>query len=127
MNGRASVDWTVWNRRTLTVFGPILILTGIAGFLIPQRFALMSGAPAYNVFHISFGVIGTGLVVAQSAPGIVLFNLGFGFADLYQAAAGAAGWFPAALFQYRPADHVAHVVVGVALAAIGWQCRRVLR
>jgi hypothetical protein len=127
MNGLAGVDWTLWNRRALTVFGPILILTGIAGFLIPPRLALMSGAPAYNVFHISFGVIGTGLVIAQSATGIVLFNLGFGIVDLYQAAAGVAGWFPADRFQYRSADHVAHVVIGVALAALGWQCRRVLR
>ena len=114
-----NVDWALWNRRALAAFGPILILTGVAGFLIPSRFALMSGAPAYNVFHIVFGIIGTALVRANNPTGIAAFNLGFGIVDLYQALAGATGWFPAAQFRYRPADHVAHVVIGLALAAIG--------
>ena len=51
-------DWTLVNARVLGVFGPVLILTGIAGFLIPPRLALMSGAPAYNILHI---VLGAGL------------------------------------------------------------------
>ena len=95
------------NGRVLAVFGPVLILTGIAGFLVPPRFALMSGAPAYNVFHIVFGMIGTALVVAKSAAGIAAFNLGFGIVDVYQAVAGVTGVFPARQFRYKPADHVA--------------------
>ena len=116
-----NVDWARWNGRVLAAFGPILILTGVAGFLIPPRLALMSGAPGYNVFHIVFGLIGTALARARNPTGIAAFNFGFGLIDLYQAVAGAAGWFPAARFQYRPADHVAHVVIGLALAVIGWQ------
>jgi len=115
-----TVDWARWNGRVLAAFGPVLILTGVAGFLVPPRFALMSGAPAYNVFHIVFGLIGTALAVARNRTGIAAFNFGFGLIDLYQAVAGATGWFPAAQFRYRPADHVAHVVIGLALAAIGW-------
>jgi hypothetical protein len=122
-----SLDWTVWNGRVLTVFGPVLILTGIAGFLIPPRLALMSGAPAYNVFHIVFGMIGTALAVAKTAAGIAAFNLVFGVVDVYQAVAGVAGWFPAGPFRYKPADHVVHVVIGLALAAVGWQGLRRLR
>ena len=60
MNALATVDWALVNGRVLGVFGPVLILTGIAGFLIPPRLALMSGAPAYNVFHIVFGLLGHG-------------------------------------------------------------------
>ena len=70
MNALATADWALGNGRVLAVFGPVLILTGIAGFLIPPRLALMSGAPAYNVFHIVFGVIGTALVLAKSATGV---------------------------------------------------------
>jgi hypothetical protein len=113
------VDWSLVNIRVLGVFGPVLILTGIAGFLIPPRLALMSGSPAYNIFHIAFGVIGTGLVLARSAVGIAGFNLGFGALDLYQAAAGLIGFFPARQFRYRTADHVLHVVLGVALVVVG--------
>ena len=116
-----NIDWGRWNGRVLTVFGPVLILTGIAGFLTPPRLALMSGAAAYNVFHIVFGVIGTALALAKNPARVAAYNLGFGLIDLYQAVAGAAGWFPAEQFQYRPADHVAHVVIGLALAAIGGQ------
>lgn len=114
------MDWALVNSRVLAVFGPVLILTGIAGFLIPPRFALMSGAAAYNRFHIVFGVLGTMLVLAGSRRGIAGFNLGFGAADLYQAIAGIAGWFPARPFRYKPADHVVHVVLGLVLAAVGW-------
>jgi len=116
----AAADWTLINARVLAVFGPVLIVTGIAGFLIPPRLALMSGAPAYNVFHLVFGVLGTVLVLAKSATGIAVFNLGFGAADVYQAIAGVAGWFPSRQFRYKPADHVLHVVLGLGLAAVGW-------
>ena len=65
------MNWALVNFRVLSVFGPVLIATGIGGFLIPPRFALMSGAPAYNVFHILFGMLGTGLVVTMSTTGIM--------------------------------------------------------
>ena len=116
-----NVDWARWNGRVLIVFGPVLILTGIAGFLTPPRLALMSGASPYNVFHIVSGAIGTALAWAKQPTGVAAFNLGFGLIDLYQAVAGVAGWFPAERFQYRPADHVAHVVIGLALAVLGGQ------
>jgi hypothetical protein len=115
-----TVDWALLNARVLAVFGPVLILTGIGGFLIPARYALMSGAPAYNLFHIAFGLLGTALVLANAPRGIAAFNLGFGLGDLYQALAGVIGIFPARQFRYKRADHVLHVVLGVALAAIGW-------
>ena len=107
------------NGRVLAVFGPLLILTGIAGFLVPPRFALMSGAPAYNVFHIVFGMIGSALVVAKSAVGIAAFNLGFGIVDVYQMVAGVTGAFPAPQFRYKPAAHVLHAVIGLALVVVG--------
>ena len=120
MNALTAADWALVNARVLGVFGPVLIVTGIGGFLIPPRFALMSGAPAYNVFHIVFGVIGTALVLAKTVAGIAVFNLGFGLIDLYQAVAGLVGFFPARQFRYKPADHVAHVVLGLVLAGVGW-------
>jgi len=120
VNALTAADWALVNARVLGVFGPVLIVTGIGGFLIPPRFALMSGAPAYNVFHIVFGVIGTALVLAKTAAGIAVFNLGFGLVDLYQAVAGLVGFFPARQFRYKPADHVAHVVLGLVLAGVGW-------
>ena len=120
MSALAAVNWTLVNGRVLAVFGPVLILTGIAGFLTPPRLALMSGAPAYNAFHIVFGALGTALVLSKSATGIAAFNLGFGAADVYQAIAGVAGWFPARQFRYKPADHVVHVVLGLGLCAVGW-------
>ena len=120
MRALAATDWTLWNGRVLAVFGPVLILTGITGFLIPPRFALLSGAPAYNVFHIGFGALATALVLARSPTAIAAFNLGFGIVDVYQVVAGLTGWFPARPFRYKSADHVVHAVNGVGLAAVGW-------
>jgi hypothetical protein len=109
----------LWNSRLLAVFGPILILTGVTGFLIPPRLALMSGAPPYDVFHIIAGLLGTALVLAHSATGVAAFNLGFGLIDLYQAAAGLLEIFPTSVFHYKAGDHVAHVLFGLLLAVIG--------
>ena len=120
MNALAAADWALVNGRVLAALGPVLIVTGIVGFFTPPRLALMSGAPAYNVFHIVFGIIGTALVLAKSARGVAAFNLAFGAADLYQAVAGIGGFFPARQFRYKPADHVVHIVLGLGLVAVGW-------
>ena len=119
MNALATVDWALVNARVAGVFGPVLIVTGIAAFLIPPRLALMSGAPAYNIFHIVSGLIGTALVLARIPRGAAAFNAGFGAIDLYQVVAGIGGFFPARTFRYKTADHVLHLVLGLALAAVG--------
>jgi hypothetical protein len=114
------VSWPLWNARLLGAFGPVLIVTGIAGFVMPSRLALMSGAAPYNLFHIASGLLGTALVLAKNATGVAAFNLLFGLGDLYQALAGVLGLFPTQVFRYKPGDHVVHVVLGVLLAAVGW-------
>ena len=43
----------------------------------------------------------------------------FGVIDLYQAAAGVTGIFPAQIFALRPADHVVHVALGTLLVFFG--------
>jgi hypothetical protein len=120
VNAFENADWALVNSRVLSVFGPVLIATGIAGFLIPPRFALMSGAPAYNLFHVVFGAVGTALVLAAGSRAAAGFNLGFGALDLYQVVAGVGGFFPARAFRYKTADHVVHAVLGLALAVAGW-------
>jgi hypothetical protein len=113
---------SAWRKRNvvcLAVFGPVLILTGALGLIVPPERSLMSGAVPYDVFHIAFGLLGTALAFTRRARAAAAFNLGFGLVDLYQAVAGALGIFPAALFALRPADHVVHVVLGVALVAVG--------
>ena len=104
---------------TLLVFAPLLILTGLLGFVIPREKGLTSGAPAYNVFHIVFGLIGLGLVYFQHGTGIRGFNIGFGAVDLYQAAASFLHLFPEKQFQWKRADDVLHVVIGLALVLVG--------
>jgi len=113
------VDWGRRNLRLLALFAPVLVVAGVAGMLVPPELALMSGALPYDVFHILFGALGLAIVVARSARFAALFNLGFGMIDLYQAAAGLLGVFPAAVFGLRPADHVVHVVLGLLLVAFG--------
>jgi hypothetical protein len=105
------------NRLVAKVFGPTLIVTGIAGFVIPSKKAATSGAPAYNVFHILFGALG---IVASRRRGTArAFNLGFGAIDLYQAIASRRGLFPQRWFRWKTADDVLHVAIGAGLVAVG--------
>jgi hypothetical protein len=111
--------WGRRNLRLLTVFGPLLIVTGVSGLLLPPGRSPMSGAAPYDIFHIIFGALGVAIALAGSARGAALFNLSFGAIDLYQALAGVVGFFPAGPFGLRPADHAVHVLFGLLLVAFG--------
>ena len=107
------------NDITLTIFAPLLILTGIAGFVIPPEKSLTSGAPAYNIFHIIFGLIGLAMLLTRKEWLVCSFNVGFGLIDLYQALASRQHLFPERLFRWTRADDLLHVVLGLALVIIG--------
>jgi hypothetical protein len=107
------------NYYVLLIFAPLLILVGILGFLIPQNKSLTSGAPAYNVFHIVFGLIGLAFVLMKDETLIRGFNIGFGAIDLYQAVASFAHIFPEKYFRWTRVDDVLHVVIGLILIAVG--------
>jgi len=107
------------NQKTLTILGPLLLLTGIAGFVIPEQYSLMSGAAPYNLFHIIFGALGLLLAMAGNDLLASGFNLGFGLIDLYQVLASAVGLAPIQYFHWTYVDDVVHVLLGFALALIG--------
>ena len=105
---------------TLAIFAPLLMLTGIAGFLIPPQYRLMSGETPYNLFHLFFGAVGLFLVTATKDDlWSSLFNLSFGLIDLYQVLASVVGLTPIQYFFWTYFDDVAHVVIGFALVIIG--------
>jgi len=107
------------NQKTLMVLAPLLVLTGIAGFLIPQQYNLMSAAAPYNTFHIIFGALGLLLISANNDLLASSFNFGFGLIDLYQLLASVVGLTPIQYFHWTFADDVAHVIIGFALVIIG--------
>ena len=107
------------NYYILLIFAPLLILVGILGFLIPQNKSLTSGAPAYNIFHIVFGLIGLAFVLMKDDTMIRAFNIGFGAIDLYQAVASFAHGFPEKYFRWTRVDDALHVAVGLILIAVG--------
>jgi len=101
------------------VLAPLLLLTGIAGFVIPERYTLMSGAAPYNLFHLIFGAIG--LVLLQTKNDLVAsgFNFSCGVIDLYQVLASVVGLTPIEFFHWTFVDDVVHVLLGFALVLIG--------
>ena len=107
------------NYLVLLIFAPILILTGILGFIVPVEKGLMSGAPAYNVFHLLVGSIGLLLALTRNETWIRTFNISFGVTDLYQAVASFLHLFPEQIFLWKPADDVVHIVIGVGLVLVG--------
>jgi hypothetical protein len=109
----------------LGIFAPLLILTGVLGFILPPRMSLTSGAPAYNIFHLVFGALGLALVIAKNEGLIRLFNIGFGALDVYQAIASFAGLFPQQYFQWTLVDDALHVMIGIGLMAVGLMAKKV--
>jgi hypothetical protein len=107
------------NHKTLLIFAPILILIGIAGFLIPAEKSLTSGAPAYNIFHLIFGTIGLLILWSRNERAASLFNAGFGLIDLYQALANYLNLPPQEYFRWTRVDDILHVIIGLALLIIG--------
>ena len=107
------------NRIVLSIFAPVLIITGVAGFLVPLQYSLTSGAAPYNVFHIAFGV--TGLLIALSGKPRFssIFNLGFGLIDIYQAVASYLNLPPKQFFLWTRVDDILHIILGVGLVLIG--------
>ncbi len=113
------------NYLTLAVFGPVLIIVGVAGFLIPPALSLTSGAPPYNLFHIFFGLVGLAIVLSQNEAGASFFNAGFGLIDLYQALASYFHLPPEKYFLWTRADDILHILIGAALVIIG--CYAILK
>jgi hypothetical protein len=110
---------------TLAIFAPVLVLAGIAGFLIPPAQSLTSGAAPYNIFHIFFGLVGLMIVWSGKEQLISLFNAGFGLIDLYQAAASYLHLPPEQFFLWTKVDDILHIVIGLLLTTIG--CYGLLR
>lgn len=118
------------NQTTLLILAPLLILTGVAGFVLPAQYSLMSNATPYNLFHIFFGAIGLLLLQTNNDLAASAFNLGFGLIDLYQVLASVFHLSPIQYFYWTFADDVVHVILGFALVLIGgyglrkWQDHR---
>lgn len=107
------------NYFVLLVFAPLLVIVGILGFIIPQNKSLTSGAPAYDLFHIVFGLIGILVIYSNHEPYIRGFNIGFGLIDLYQAAASFGHIFPEKYFRWTRVDDALHIAIGACLVLVG--------
>jgi hypothetical protein len=104
---------------TLAIFAPLLILVGLLGFVIPANKSLTSGAPAYNIFHLVFGLLGLAALWSRQEVYISSFNAGFGLIDLYQAVASYLGLPPRNSFLWTRVDDILHIILGLILALIG--------
>jgi hypothetical protein len=104
---------------TLAIFAPVLILAGVAGFVVPAQSSLTSGAAPYNVFHIFFGAFGLVVVWTRKDSLVSFFNFGFGLIDLYQALASFANLPPKQYFLWTRTDDILHILIGLALVFIG--------
>ena len=107
------------NRIVLLILAPVLILTGVLGFILPTEISPLSNQPAYNIFHIVFGAIGLLLLIFRYENPIRGFNIGFGLIDIYQVAAAYADLFPEQFFKWTKVDTVMHIIIGVSLVIIG--------
>ena len=119
LKGGPDINKKSANYITLAIFAPILMLVGVAGFLIPAQHSLTSGAPAYNVFHLCFGTIGLIILSTRNQSLISSFNAGFGLIDLYQALASHFHLPPGQYFLWTRVDDILHILIGLTLVIIG--------
>ena len=107
------------NQIVLLIFAPLLIIIGIAGLVITADKSLTSGAIPYDIFHICFGIVGVIILLAKSVRGAIIFNIGFGLIDLYQAVASYFNLFPKSFFLWTGVDDILHIVIGLILVIAG--------
>lgn len=112
------------NQKVLRGFSALLVLAGILGFVLPPHLSLMSGAPAYNWFHIAFGLLGAALAWRGGEREARVFNAGFGLIDLYQIVAHRAQLFPVEQFRWTGVDDLMHLLFGVGLLWVGLSGRK---
>ncbi len=106
-------------RLVLGGLGAVLVGVGLLGFLAHGERGATSSAPAYNVFHLGFGLLGLGLAAWGDPAAARAFFVGFGLVDLYQALASHQHWFPEALFRWTRTDDLLHLVIGAGLVVAG--------
>lgn len=109
---------TSLNAVILAILAPILILSGVLGFVSPTA-GSSSTAPAYNLFHIVFGAAGLWLVLSRNATRMRWFSITFGLIDLYQALASHLHLFPERLFRWTRTDDLLHIAIGAGLLLVG--------
>jgi hypothetical protein len=108
------------------VFALVLGATGAGALLAPDSGSL-STAGAYAWFHLGGALAGLAAFGWSRGAAAPAFLLVFGALDLYQAAASALGWFPVEAFRWKPADDLAHLILGpllVGAGAVGLGVRR---
>lgn len=106
-------------RWVLGTLACLLVLVGVMGFTQTGGRGATSAAPAYNVFHLVFGLAGLALARWGSPAAMRSFLVGFGLLDLYQAIASHQHWFPESFFRWTHTDDVLHVVIGLVLVVVG--------
>ena len=121
------MDRTRLNQLTLTILAPLLMLAGIAGFVIPSQYSLTSNAAPYNLFHIFFAAVGMVLLSFKNDLLVSMFNLMLGVIDLYQVLASVVGLTPKQYFLWTPLDDFIHVILGFGLVILGYQGLRHLK
>jgi len=109
----------VASRWVVGSFAALLVGVAVLGFLQHDERGTTSSAPAYNIFHLAFGMLGLAIAVWGDVTAARAFLIGFGLIDLYQALASRLHWFPEPLFRWTPTDDLLHLVIGVLLIAAG--------
>ena len=113
------------------VLGAVLVLVGIAGFLVEPSFAVGDSAERgtliafdingwHNVVHLLSGAIG--LAMAGTAASARLFSIGYGVVYLLVTVLGfmvGDGGLLLSLIPINTADNLLHLVIAVTGIAVG--------
>jgi Domain of unknown function (DUF4383) len=134
-----TTDWTA-NRIFALVLGIVLLLIGIIGFFTPTKqygvqevFGLFDVDVVHNLIHVVSGILG---IAAAFMGWSRTFNRTFGIIYVVLGLVGLipALYFPSGAFGHdnglflglthiNAADHILHLVIGLAAVAVGFMMR----
>jgi hypothetical protein len=112
------------NFLVLKFLSPLFIITGIAGYFLPQEKIIISNEAFYNLFHIDAGLIGIIILLTYKVKLVRSYNIFLGVIYLYQAFASYYKIFPDQVFKYTITDDIIHLDIGLTLILIGIIAKR---
>jgi hypothetical protein len=107
------------NLLILKILSPLLLMLGVAGYLLPKEYSFICRDCYYNLLHINLGMMGFIMLFASNQALIRLYNIFLGFLFFYQATASLLNIFPARLFHYTCIDDIFHTDLGCMLLLVG--------
>jgi hypothetical protein len=107
-----------FNVLALGIFSALILLIGVADFLLPEYLTILSATYICNLFRINLGLIGIIIALFNHIKLSRHSNFVFGMLLTYLAVASFFHLFPEEFFQWTVLDDILNMDIGLAMVLI---------